>query len=202
MRKFLLSFFERLETSIYKFNGNGNGNGNGKHSVPELSEDELRFESIPVSASLPTLSSTKNPLDVAIQRTRHYLLRNQNRLDGHWVGILEADTTITSDYIMVMHFLGNIESEKQRMAANLIREHQLSDGGWNIYYGGPSEISASVKAYFALKLAGYSADEPFMQKARKCILDMGGIMKANCFTKIYLAMFGQVDWQAVPSRLK
>ena len=64
-------------------------------------------------------------------------------MDGHWVGILEADTTITSDYIMVMHFLGNIESEKQRMAANLIREHQLSDGGWNIYYGGPSEISAS-----------------------------------------------------------
>lgn len=199
MRKFLLSFFERLETSIYKVNGNGNGNGNGKHPVPELSEHELRFESTPLNASPRTLSSTKNPLDIAIQRTRHYLLRNQNRSDGHWVGILEADTTITSDYIMVMHFLGNIDSEKQRMAANLIREHQLSDGGWNIYYGGPSEISASVKAYFALKLAGYSADEPFMQKARKCILDMGGIMKANCFTKIYLAMFGQVDWQAVPA---
>lgn len=197
MRNFLLNFFERLETSIYKFNGNGNGNG--KHPVPELSEHELRFESTPVSASLYTPLSAKNPLDVTIQRARHYLLRNQNLPDGHWVGMLEADTTITSDYIMVMHFLGNIDSEKQRMAANLIRAQQLSDGGWNIYYGGPSEISASVKAYFALKLAGYSADEPFMQKARKCILGMGGIMKANCFTKIYLAMFGQVDWQAVPA---
>lgn len=197
MRNFLISFFERLETSIYKFNGNGNGNG--KHPIPELSDHELRFESVPIGASLHTPSLTKNPLDVTIHRAQQYLLRNQNRSDGHWVGILEADTTITSDYIMLMHFLGKVNHEKQRLAANLLCEHQLSDGGWNIYYGGPSEISASVKAYFALKLAGYSADKPFMQKARKCILDMGGIMKANCFTKIYLAMFGQVDWQAVPA---
>ena len=195
MRNFLSSFFERLETSIHKFNGNGNG----KHPVPELSKHELRFESAPIRASLHTPSSTKNPLDIAIHRARQYLLSNQNQSDGHWVGILEADTTVTSDYIILMHFLGKVDHEKQRMAANLLREHQLSDGGWNIYYGGPSEISASVKAYFALKLAGYSANEPFMKKAGKCILDMGGIMKANCFTKIYLAMFGQVDWQAVPA---
>lgn len=197
MRKFLLSLFERLETSIYKFNGNGNGNG--KHHVPDLSKDNLRFESLPMRVNIYTSPAIKNPLDTGILRSQRYLLRNQNRSDGHWVGILEADTTITSDYIMVMHFLGKVDHEKQKMAANLLREHQLSDGGWNIYYGGPSEISASVKAYFALKLAGHTADEPFMQSARKCILNKGGIMKANCFAKIYLAMFGQVDWQAVPA---
>lgn len=197
MRKFLLSLFERLETSIYKFNGNGNGNG--KHHVPDLSKDNLRFESLPMRANIYTSPAIKNPLDTGILRSQRYLLRNQSRSDGHWVGILEADTTITSDYIMVMHFLGKVDHEKQKMAANLLREHQLSDGGWNIYYGGPSEISASVKAYFALKLAGHTADEPFMQSARKCILNKGGIMKANCFAKIYLAMFGQVDWQAVPA---
>ncbi|BBO16034.1 squalene--hopene cyclase [Candidatus Brocadia pituitae] len=197
MRKFLLSLFERLETSIYKFNGNGNGNG--KHHVPDLSKDNLRFESLPMRANIHASPAIKNPLDTGILRSQRYLLRNQNRSEGYWVGILEADTTITSDYIMVMHFLGKVDHEKQKMAANLLREHQLSDGGWNIYYGGPSEISASVKAYFALKLAGYTADEPFMQSARKCILNKGGIMKANCFAKIYLAMFGQVDWQAVPA---
>ncbi len=195
MRNFLLSLFERLETSIYKFNGNGNG----KHTVPELSEHELRFESSSVRTSFYSSSTTKTPLDVAIKRSQQYLLCNQDQTVGHWVGILEADTTITSDYIMLMHFLGKVDLKKQRMVANLLREHQLSDGGWNIYHGGPSEISASVKAYFALKLAGFSANEPFMQKAKKCILDMGGIMKSNCFTKIYLAMFGQVDWQAVPA---
>ncbi|MBI2472709.1 MAG: squalene--hopene cyclase [Planctomycetes bacterium] len=199
MRNFLSRFFERLETRIYKFNGNGNGNGNGKHPVAELPKHELRFESAPVKTVTNTNLPVKNPLDNTISSAQQYLLNNQNHSDGHWVGILEADTTITSDYIMLMHFLGKIDHEKQRKAVNLLLEHQLPDGGWNIYHGGPSEISASVKAYFALKLAGYSADELFLQKARKCILDMGGIMKTNCFTKIYLAMFGQVDWQAVPA---
>lgn len=199
MRNFLSNFLERLEKRIYKFNGNGHENGNGKHPVVELPRHELRFESTPIKTGVSINLPVKNPLDSAINSAQQYLLSNQNHSDGHWVGILEADTTVTSDYIMLMHFIGKIDREKQRKAVNLLLEHQLSDGGWNIYYGGPSEISASVKAYFALKLAGYSADESFMQKAKKCILDMGGIMKTNCFTKIYLAMFGQVDWQAVPA---
>ncbi|MDN3512846.1 MAG: squalene--hopene cyclase [Candidatus Brocadia sp.] len=195
MRNFIFNLLERLETSIHKFNGNGNG----KHPVSELFAHEVQFESAPIRAGLPATFLTKTPLDIAINRAQRYLLGEQNTSDGHWVGILEADTTLTSEYIMLMHFLGKVDHQKQRMAANLIREHQLPDGGWNVYYGGPSEISASVKAYFALKLAGCSAHEPFMQKAKRCILDMGGIMKSNCFTKIYLAMFGQVDWQAVPA---
>ncbi|OHB40601.1 MAG: squalene--hopene cyclase [Planctomycetes bacterium RIFCSPLOWO2_12_FULL_39_13] len=195
MRNFLFNFFERLETNIYK----PNRNGNGKHPSPVLPKHGLRYESVPVTTGLYASSPAGNPLDITIKKAQQYILSSQNQSDGHWVGILEADTTVTSDYIMLMHFLGKVDYEKQRKAVNLLLEHQLPDGGWNIYHGGPSEISASVKAYFALKLAGYSADEPFIQKARQCILDMGGIMKVNCFTKIYLAMFGQVDWQAVPA---
>ena len=195
MRNFLFNFLERLETSIYKFNRNGNG----KHPAPELPKQGLRFESIPVATMLHNIPPTGNTLDIAVKKAQQYLLNEQNQSDGHWVGILEADTTVTSDYIMLMHFLGKVDYEKQRKAVNLLLEYQLPDGGWNIYHGGPSEISASVRAYFALKLAGHSADETLMQKARQRILDTGGIMKANCFTKIYLAMFGQVDWQAVPA---
>ncbi|HHT9104281.1 MAG TPA: squalene--hopene cyclase [Candidatus Wujingus californicus] len=195
MRNFFTNFLQRLETNFYKFNGNGNG----KRPVPELPKSGLRFESLSLDNPPSTTLESKTQIDIAISRAQQYILGEQGESDGHWVGILEADTTVTSDYIMLTHFLGKVDKEKQQKAANLILRHQLSDGGWNIYYGGPSEISASVKAYFALKLAGYSANEPFMQKAKKRILDMGGIMKTNCFTKIYLAMFGQVDWRAVPA---
>src|SRR4030067_1347183 len=196
MRNLLLNFLERLETSIYKFNGNGNGNG--KYGVSELPKHELRFESKPFEVDV-SAALQKKPLDIAITSSQQYLFREQNQADGHWVGILEAENTVTSDYILLMHFLGKVDYEKQRKAVNYIIDQQLHDGGWNIYHGGPREISASVKAYFALKLAGYSALEPFMQRAQKSILEMGGIMKANCFTNIYLAIFGQVDWQAVPA---
>ncbi|MDR4507327.1 MAG: squalene--hopene cyclase [Candidatus Brocadiaceae bacterium] len=199
MRNFLFSFLGQLESGMHKLNGNGNSNGNGKTSLPERLKHELRFESPATREQEQPLPPTKTPLDISIARAQEYLLNAQDKSDGHWVGILEADTTITSDYVMVMHFLGKVDQKKQQLAANLLREHQLPDGGWNIFYGGPAEISASVKAYFALKLAGYSSDEPFMKKAKECILTMGGIMKANCFTKIYLAMFGQVNWQAVPA---
>ena len=80
-----------------------------------------------------------------------------------------------------------------------ILKRQLPDGGWNIYYGGPSEVNASVKAYFALKLAGHSADLPFMQEARANILRLGGIPRMNTFSKLYLALLGQFPWQYLPS---
>ena len=102
MRNFLSNFLERLETRIYKFHGNGNGNGNGKYPVTELPRHELRFESTPVRTGINTNSLAKNPLDSAINSAQQYLLSNQNHSDGHWVGILEADTTVTSDYIMLM----------------------------------------------------------------------------------------------------
>ncbi len=78
-------------------------------------------------------------------------------------------------------------------------QHQNEDGGWSIYAAGPSNISASVKAYFGLKLAGYTADHPALQRARKKILELGGVTEVNTFTKIYLCFFGQYDYDAVPA---
>ncbi|MCP5003377.1 MAG: squalene--hopene cyclase, partial [Planctomycetes bacterium] len=92
-----------------------------------------------------------------------------------------------------------VDKTKQEKAIQFLLRSQQKDGGWNIYHKGPSEISVTVKSYFALKLAGYSKEEPFMKKARNSILDMGGITKSNTFTKIYLAMFGQYSWQGIPA---
>jgi squalene-hopene/tetraprenyl-beta-curcumene cyclase len=101
--------------------------------------------------------------------------------------------------MMLMNFIDRVDIVKEKKAAKYLVETQQKDGGWNIYYKGPSDLSVSVKCYFALKLAGYSKEEPFMKKARDCILNMGGIMESNTFTKIYLAIFGQFDWQGIPA---
>ena len=98
-----------------------------------------------------------------------------------------------------MHWLGEVDDALQQRCVRHILKRQLPDGGWNIYYGGPSEVNASVKAYFALKLAGHSADLPFMQEARANILRLGGIPRMNTFSKLYLALLGQFPWQYLPS---
>src|SRR3979490_684801 len=95
--------------------------------------------------------------------------------------------------------LGTGSQERFDKAARYILNHQNEDGGWSIYAGGPSNISATVKAYFGLKLAGYTADHPALECARKKILEMGGVTEVNTFTKIYLCFFGQYDYDAVPA---
>lgn len=138
-------------------------------------------------------------IDEAIRRSQSWLLGRQHPGEGFWVAELEADTTLTSEYLMLRRFLDLVDPERERKAVRYFRATQLADGGWPIYSGGPSEISTSVKAYFALKLAGVSADEPFMVRARECILSKGGVVSANVFTKITLALFDQYDWEGVPS---
>ncbi len=118
---------------------------------------------------------------------------------GYWCGELEADTTLESDYILLHTLLGTGDPERFRKAPNWIVQHQNEDGGWNTYPTGPSNVSASVKAYFGLKLAGYRADHPVLQRARKRILELGGVTEVNTFTKIYLCFFGQYDYDAVPA---
>src|SRR5438309_5549296 len=86
----------------------------------------------------------------------------------------------------------------ERALPEIIR-HQNADGGWPIYHGGPSNISASVKAYFALKLMGYKPDHPVLSRARNRILAMGGVTSVNTFTKIYLCFLGQFNYDAVPA---
>ena len=98
-----------------------------------------------------------------------------------------------------MHWFGEVDEQMQQRCVRHILKRQLPDGGWNIYYGGPSEINASVKAYFALKLAGYSPDLPFMQEARANILRLGGIPRMNTFSKLYLALLGQFPWKYLPT---
>ncbi len=138
-------------------------------------------------------------LDDAVRRSQAWFLSRQDASEGYWVAELEADPTLTSEYLMLRRFLNRVDPERERKAVSYLRAMQLPDGGWSIFYGGPSEISASVKAYFALKLSGVSADEPCMLRARDRILAMGGVVCANVFTKISLALFDQYDWKGVPS---
>jgi squalene-hopene/tetraprenyl-beta-curcumene cyclase len=134
----------------------------------------------------------------AIDRSRRFFLETQAP-EGFWVGELQSNVTITAEYIMFQYFLGHPNPERIRKAVRYILRMQQPDGGWNIYYGGPSELSASVEAYFALKLAGRSPDEPAMVRARRLILAKGGVEKSRVFTKSHLALFGQYSWQGIPS---
>jgi squalene-hopene/tetraprenyl-beta-curcumene cyclase len=145
----------------------------------------------------PHAVSQPDAIDDAIRRSQAWFLGRQHP-EGYWVAELEADTTLTSEYLMLRRFLDCVDPERERKAVQYIKSMQLPDGGWPIYYGGPAEISASVKAYFALKLSGVSADEPFMVRAKDCILAMGGVVQANVFTKIALALFDQYDWEGIP----
>ncbi len=135
---------------------------------------------------------------VAIDGARTWLFSRQHE-DGYWCGELEADTTLESDYILVHTLLGTGNQERFQKCANYILRGQNEDSGWPIYNGGPSNISASVKAYFSLKLAGYKPDHPALERARKKILELGGVTKVNTFTKIYLCFLGQYDYDAVPA---
>src|SRR5436190_7566770 len=134
----------------------------------------------------------------AIALAQENLLRQQ-RPDGQWCGELIVDSTLCSDFVFYMHWAGEVDEQIQQHCIRHILRRQLPDGGWNIYYDGPSEINASIKAYFALKLAGYSADLPFMQEARATILRLGGIPRLNTFSKLYLALLGQFPRKYLPT---
>ncbi len=153
------------------------------------SEPQLRFGKI---------DELFRRVGAAVDASRSYLFSQQHK-DGYWCGELEADTTLESDYILLHTLLGTASADRFQKAANYILQHQNEDGGWGIYVGGPSNISVSVKAYFGLKLAGYPAQHPALQRARAKILDLGGITAVNTFTKIYLCFFGQYDYDAVPA---
>ena len=153
------------------------------------------------SVSLDTADVTalsRASLDEAIGRGVGGLLGLQ-REDGHWAFILEADATIPAEYILLKHFLGVVDREKEAKLADYIRSIQSTEhGGWPLWHDGPFNISASVKAYFALKAAGDDPDAPHMARARAAIMAAGGAARSNVFTRILLALFEQVPWHAVP----
>ncbi len=144
------------------------------------------------------VGDAQSPLDKCIERTRDFFFREQLS-DGYWWAELESNVTITAEYIMLFHFLGMVDRPRERKMAHCILDKQTDEGAWSIWFGGPGDLSATVEAYFALKLAGYSAGDPAMCKARDFILSKGGILKARVFTKVFLALFGEFSWLGVPS---
>jgi squalene-hopene/tetraprenyl-beta-curcumene cyclase len=134
----------------------------------------------------------------AVGAACRFLLSLQ-RQDGHWCGELEGDTILESEYILTLFFLGRGGEGRTRKLGEYVRRQQMDDGGWPIYPGGPAEVSASIKAYFALKLLGDDPDAPHMARARRRIRELGGIDACNSFTRIYLSTFGQYDWSRCPA---
>jgi squalene-hopene/tetraprenyl-beta-curcumene cyclase len=143
-------------------------------------------------------SATVTDLHSAIARAQSRLLASQ-AADGAWVGELEADTTITAEYVLLGHLLDRVNREREAKAVNFLRRRQRPDGGFSLFAGGPTNLSATIKAYFAMKMARVPMDDPAMVIAREHILELGGPVKANVFTKIQLALFGEYDWNGVPA---
>jgi squalene-hopene/tetraprenyl-beta-curcumene cyclase len=137
-------------------------------------------------------------VDAAIQRSQERLLGVQAAA-GYWVGDLEADATITSEYLLLRHLLGTVDRDLERRGVASLRERQGDDGSWPLYEAGAGDLSATIKAYFALKLAGVPPEDPALFRARDFILVRGGPTQANVFTKITLALFGQYPWGGVPA---
>ncbi len=136
-------------------------------------------------------------LNDAIAAARARILEHQHA-DGYWQYELEADCTIPAEYILMLHYLGESDRLLESRLAEYLRRQQSRDGGWPLYPGGALEVSCSVKCYFALKLAGDRADAPHMARARAAILDHGGAARCNVFTRIALALFGEMPWRGVP----
>jgi squalene-hopene/tetraprenyl-beta-curcumene cyclase len=136
----------------------------------------------------------------ALKHGRDWMLSLQAE-DGNWVFTLEADTTIASEYIMLQRFLGRpLSSGLQQRMANYLLSRQLPDGSWALYAGdGFANLSATVKAYFALKLLGYKPQSEPLVRARQIILSLGGAERCNVFTRIGLALFGQIPWYTAPA---
>ena len=137
-------------------------------------------------------------LEAAIERSQSYLL-SQQKPEGYWVGELMVDSTLVADTIAYHHWNGKVDPRWQRKAVNHILSMQLPDGGWNIYYGGPSEVNATIKAYLALKLAGVSVTDRRMLRAREVAMNLGGVPRMNTFSKLYLALLGLFPWDYVPT---
>ena len=162
-----------------------------------FTESPIETSSHDLSNSSSSKSFSMNDVKSAIDRAQQKLISLQNDA-GYWVFELEADCTIPAEYIMMMHYLDDINEELQRKIAVYLRSRQAKDGSYPLFTGGPGDISCSVKVYYALKLAGDTVHEPHMKRLREWILAQGGAARANVFTRIALAIFEQLPWRGVP----
>jgi squalene-hopene/tetraprenyl-beta-curcumene cyclase len=155
----------------------------------------MRYSTCPAAA---LLAATDARVERAIGAALAAVLSEQ-RPDGHWVYELEADATIPAEYVLMVHYLGEpAEAALERKIGRYLRRIQGAHGGWPLYHGGAYDPSASVKAYFALKMIGDPPEAPHMARARAAILAHGGAERSNVFTRMLLALFGVVPWDAVP----
>src|SRR5262245_3263610 len=151
-----------------------------------------------VTTLTPPGSRVDPMIEQRIQSAAQALFARQ-QADGHWVFELEADATIPAEYVLLRHYRGEpVDAEIERKIAVYVRRIQGQHGGWPLFHDGDFDMSASVKAYFALKMIGHSVDAPHMRRAREAILKRGGAANANVFTRVLLAQFDIISWQAVP----
>ena len=149
------------------------------------------------SETLPPETALDHRLSDAVARAGAALTRQQHD-DGHWLFQLEADATIPAEYVLLEHYLDRIDPALEAKIGVYLRGIQGAHGGWPLFHDGALNLSASVKAYFALKAIGDDPDAPHMARARRAIIAAGGAERSNVFTRAQLALFGQVPWRAIP----
>jgi squalene-hopene/tetraprenyl-beta-curcumene cyclase len=157
------------------------------------------MHSVSKSVGIETrIASAPNDLDASIASATSAMLACRQP-DGHWVFELEADATIPAEYVLLRHYLGeSVDAVLEAKIANYLRRVQGAHGGWPLVHDGDFDMSASVKAYFALKMIGDSPDASHMARAREAIRSRGGGIHSNVFTRFMLAMFGVLTWRSVP----
>jgi squalene-hopene/tetraprenyl-beta-curcumene cyclase len=149
-----------------------------------------------MSASHPI---SRELLRASVNRATDSLLKQQ-QADGHWVFKLEADATIPAEYILLRHYLGEpIDGALERKIAAYLRRIQGRHGGWPLFHDGDFDMSASVKAYFALKMIGDSPSADHMKRACEAIRQRGGGARTNVFTRVLLSLYGVTTWRSVPA---
>src|SRR5882762_7732842 len=163
-----------------------------------MSSRKLREDVQNMLSSNKIADTDSNALETSIGSATRALLDCQ-QADGHWVFELEADGTIPSEYVLLRHYLGEpVDAVLEAKIAKYLRRTQGAHGGWALVHDGAFDMSASVKAYFALKMIGESVDAPCMVRAREAILSRGGAIHSNVFTRFLLATFGVMSWKSVP----
>jgi len=136
-------------------------------------------------------------LDLVVERSQAWFAREQFA-EGFWWAELESNATMDAEYLLLTWFLGARDEERWRGVAQDIRNYQRDDGSWAMYHGAPGDLSTTIECYFALKLAGDSADAPHLSRARDFVRARGGIAASRTFTRIWLALFGQWSWDDLP----
>ena len=166
-----------------------------------MSSGQLSFGHNRIEGTL-TSDQSAGPVDPRLQsgieRSRDYLLNLQSP-EGFWCAELQGDTILESEYILLLAFLGQGQSERAKEAAAYMLDQQGPHGGWSMFPGGPLEISGSVKAYLALKITGHDPAADYMVRAREAILRSGGVEEVNSFTRLYMAMLGLIPYDLCPA---